>query len=92
MKKVILASGVLFLMASCSSNENDCHECHIAYLNSNNVEIEYELGEFCATNLQDLESNGYNLTEQQVVGTDTIPAAMYPASDIHCEEHHDDDH
>ena len=42
--------------------------------------------------LQDLEANGYELTEQQIVGNDTIPAGTYAPIDIHCEEHHDDDH
>lgn len=91
MKKVILAGGFIFLLASCS-DQSECHECHIAYQNANNIEIEYELGEYCESNLQDLETNGYELTEQQIVGNDTIPAGTYAPSDIHCEEHHDDDH
>lgn len=91
MKKVILASSLVFLLASCSE-ETECHECHIAFQNANNEEVEYELGEFCESNLQDLEANGYVLTEAQIVGNDTIPAGTYAPSDIHCEEHHDDDH
>jgi hypothetical protein len=91
MKKTILASGFILLMASCS-DESECHECHIAYKNANNIEIEYELGEYCESNLQDLEANGYELTEQQIIGNDTIPAGTYAPSDIHCEEHHDDDY
>ena len=90
MKRILLLSSALCLIIACSSSdEQECHECHIAYLNANNVEVEYELGEYCESELEDLEQNGYNLTESQVVGNDTIPAAMYEASDIHCEEHHD---
>lgn len=89
MKRILLLSSALCLIIACSSDELDCHECHIAFLNANNVEIEYELGEYCESELEDLEQNGYNLTEEQVVGNDTIPAAMYDPSDIHCEEHHD---
>ena len=65
MSVVILAGGFIFLLASCS-DQSECHECHIAYQNANNIEIEYELGEYCESNLQDLETNGYELTEQQI--------------------------
>ena len=88
MKRILLFSSALCLMIACS-DEHECHECHIAYQNANNVEVEYELGEYCESELEDLEQNGYNLTEAQVVGNDTIPAAMYEPIDIHCEDHHD---
>lgn len=91
MKKIILISCVVFMIASCT-DENGCQECHIAFQNANNEEVEYELGEYCESNLQDLEANGYELTEQQIVGNDTIPAGTYAPSDIHCEDYHDDDH
>lgn len=86
MNKIILISCVVFMIASCK-DEIGCQECHIAFQNANNEEVEYELGEYCESNLQDLEANGYELTEQQIVGNDTIPAGNYAPSDIHCDEH-----
>jgi hypothetical protein len=54
----------------------DCHECHIAFLNANNVEVEYELGEYCESESTRFRSKTATmLTEAQVVGNDTIPAA-----------------
>ncbi|MDA7768147.1 hypothetical protein N8904_00330 [Flavobacteriales bacterium] len=87
MKKVliVLSAGFLF---SCT-NSDDCHECHIAWENAQGQEIEVELGEFCGAELSDLESNGDTLLEPVVVGMDTVPAAYYPGSSIHCEEHAD---
>lgn len=87
MKKalIVLSAGFLF---SCSSSD-DCHECHIAWENAQGQEVEVEIGEFCDAELTDVESNGYTLAEEQVIGTDTVPAGDYPGTDIHCEEHHD---
>ena len=87
MKKVLIvvAAGVLF---SCT-NDDGCHECHIAWVNSQNQEVEVEIGEKCGTELSEIESEGYTLTSAVVVGMDTLNAGYYPASLIHCEEHHD---
>ncbi len=85
MKKLslILFAGVLF---SCSDSD-DCHECHIAWQNAQNQEVEVEIGEFCDSALSDVEANGYTLASDQIVGNDTVPAGDYPGTDIHCEEH-----
>ncbi len=76
---------MLFFLMSCSTE--DCHECHIAFMNASGVEIEGEIGEFCGENLEDVENNGYHLNNDLVVGNDIIPAGHYDASEIHCEEH-----
>lgn len=83
-----VAAGFLF---SCSDSD-DCQECHIAWTNVAGDEVEVEIGEFCGAELTDVEGNGYTLDADQVVGNDTVPAADYPGTAIHCEEHHDDDH
>ena len=94
MKKISLLSillvGMFGFMTSCSSSD-DCHECHIAYMNAVGDEVEVEIGEFCGDALADVETDGYSHTiEETIVGTDTVPAGTY--SDIHCEEHGDHDH
>ena len=94
MKKIKLlmclsAIGIVSMFSSCSSNDTDCHECHIAWMNAAQVEVEVEIGEFCGNELEDVESNGYTLSEDVILGTDTIAAGSYPASDVHCEEHAD---
>ena len=92
MKKTILILGVAFLFACISScsKKDECHECHIAYFPiSGGDEIEVEIGEFCGSALEDVESNGYHLDDPVVEGNDTIPAGHYEASEIHCEEHAD---
>ena len=89
MKKLMLIPALALFLFSCS--DDDCHECHIAYrVTPDAEEVEVEIGEFCGAELTDVESNGYTLATEQVVGNDTIPAGDYAASDIHCEEHHDD--
>ena len=57
MKKVLIvvAAGVLF---SCT-NDDGCHECHIAWVNSQNQEVEVEIGEKCGTELSEIESEIY---------------------------------
>ena len=70
-------------------HDHGCHDCHIAYMETGG-KIQVELGEFCDDDLENIEANGYTLAEDVVVGDVTIPAGFYPASDIHCGEHHDD--
>ena len=76
---------------SCEKDDHDhgCHDCHIAYMETGG-EIQVDLGEFCDDDLENIEANGYTLAEDVVVGDVSIPAGFYPASDIHCGEHHDD--
>lgn len=86
---VILGIAVISILASCGK-EDECHECHIAY-DGPNGEIEVEIGEFCGSELEDVEAPGYSHTiSQTIVGNDTVPAGSY--SEIHCEEHADHDH
>ena len=83
-------SGFL-LISSCEEDDHhhdDCHECHIAYMETGG-KVEGEIGEFCGDALADVEANGYTLTEDLIVGDITIPAGVYPASEVHCEEHAD---
>lgn len=89
MKKLMFIPALALFLFSCTDSD-ECHECHIAWMNAANEEVEVEIGEFCGAQLTDVESNGYTLSTEQVVGNDTIPAGDYAASDIHCEEHHDD--
>lgn len=92
MKKLWIAPALALFLFSCSDSD-DCHECHIAYKATPDAEeIEAEIGEFCGSELTDVEANGYTLDSAMVVGNDTVPAGTYPGADIHCEEHHDDDH
>jgi hypothetical protein len=86
MKKLLIAPALALFLFSCSDSD-DCHECHIAWQNSANEEVEVEIGEFCGSELSDVESNGYTLASEQVIGNDTVPAGDYAGSDIHCEEH-----
>ncbi len=111
MKKISLLSlvaGFLFFASSCKKDDDhahvdDCHECHIAYMLSNNTEIEVLItspdgdDEWCGDELETAESSDftYTLTEDVIVGTDTIPAGTYgPGAnggegnmEICCEEH-----
>jgi len=81
------------LFSACDSHEDDCHECHIAYMATNGTEIEVEITnseggeEFCGSELEEAEDPDftYTLDEDVIIGNDTIPAGVY--SDIHCEEH-----
>ena len=85
---------VFTTMPSCSKEE-DCHECHIAYMAAGATnEIVVEIGEFCGDALEDVEAPGYTVTiSETVVGNDTVPAGTYGNGnmEIHCEEH-DHDH
>ena len=84
----VLMIAVFGFMTSCSSSSDDCHECHIAYMNAAGAEVEVEIGEFCGSELEDVEAPGYSHTiELTVVGGDTVPAGTY--NEIHCEEHAD---
>ena len=88
-KSYLLILAALFSFAtimSCSDSDADCHECHIAF-DGPNGEIEVEIGEFCGAALEEVEAPGYTheLTEDVIIGNDTIPAGTY--SEIHCEEH-----
>ena len=111
MKKISLLSlviGFLFFASSCKKDDDhahveDCHECHIAYTLASGNEVEVEMTspsgdeDFCGDELEDAESSDftYLLTEDVVVGTDTIPAGTYgPGAnggdgnmEIHCEDH-----
>ena len=95
MKKSLIMMYAFIAMSlsitSCSEDHDDhgCHECHIAWQTSAG-EVQGDIGEFCDEALEDVEANGYNLAEQMIVGTDTIPAGQYAAGDVHCGEH--DDH
>ena len=94
MKKTNLLTVVTLCTAlaftSCSKSDSvECHECHIAF-DGPDGEIEVEIGEFCGTALEDVELNGHTLSEDVIIGNDTIVAGSYPGNDIHCEEHADD--
>ena len=80
---------VIVTTTSCSKSDDGCHECHIAFMNASGQEVEVEIGEFCGTALETVEAPGYThtLTEDVVVGNETVPAGDY--SEIHCEEHAD---
>ena len=96
MKKNNLFSTLMIVgfgfMVSCSSSD-DCHECHIAWMNASGEEVEVEItnsegGEdFCGSELEEAEAPDftYTLDEDVIIGNDTVPAGTY--SDIHCEEH-----
>ena len=87
----VLMIAVFGFMTSCSSSSDDCHECHIAYMNAAGAEVEVEIGEFCGDELADVETPGYSHTiDETIVGNDTVPAGTY--TEIHCEEHADHDH
>ena len=97
MQKTILYSILgffgIFLISSCEKEE-ECHPCHIAFHvehegEDDDEEIEGEIGEFCGDELEDVEKNGYDLQDDLIVGSHTIPAGSYPASEVHCEEHAD---
>ena len=75
---------------SCSENDEECIECHIAYMLDTGVELPTDIGEFCDDELSDIEMNGYTLLEDIQNGDTLVPAGFYPADMIHCEEHADD--
>tara|TARA_B100000902_G_scaffold400007_1_gene474487 strand:- start:670 stop:966 length:297 start_codon:yes stop_codon:yes gene_type:complete len=87
---------IIGIFTSCSSSD-ECHECHIAYMTANGeVEVPItnsEGGEdFCGSELEEAEGPdfSYTLTEDVIIGNDTIPAGTY--SEVHCEDHADHDH
>ena len=86
--KILLAAGALSFAVACSDGD-DCHECHIAFMNAANQEVEAEIGDFCGAELETVESEGYTLAEDVVVGNDTVPAGDYTADEVHCEDHAD---
>ena len=92
MKKLLIAPALALFLFSCSESDG-CHECHAAYMNmspSDTVEVQIEIGEFCGSELEEVEAPGYLHTiNDTIVGTDTIPAGSY---EVHCEEHGDHDH
>ena len=68
---------------------NDCHECHVVYI-IDGVELEIEIGEFCGSELEEIEAPGYLYSiNDTIIGIDTIPAGSY---EVHCEEHGDHDY
>jgi hypothetical protein len=86
---LFLAGISVFMFVACEDDDHDsdCQECHIAY---DNDTVQVDIGEFCGDDLANVEANGYNLTEEMMVGDVTIPIGLY--TDIHCEEHGDHDH
>ena len=78
------------LISSCSSSD-DCHECHLAYMNAAGNEVEVEIGEYCGSGLEEVEDPNYThtLDADVIVGNDTVPAGDYTGM-VHCEEHGDD--
>tara|TARA_B100001250_G_scaffold402869_1_gene416567 strand:- start:100 stop:468 length:369 start_codon:yes stop_codon:yes gene_type:complete len=69
-----------------------CHECYIALYDEDGVEVgQLDLGEFCGDELNEIEAEGYQLTEVTVAETgDTLQPGLY--TDVHCEEHGDHSH
>ena len=92
MKKLLIAPVLALFLFSCSDSDG-CHECHAAYIipsSSPPVEVQIEIGEFCGSELEEVEAPGYLYTiNDTIVGTDTIPAGSYA---VHCEEHGDHNH
>jgi len=85
-----LIGGIVF-WSSCSkssdSHDDGCHDCHIAQDDGNGGEIEFEIGEFCGSDLTDVEANGYHTTDvlYSESGLDTLQPGHY--DEVHCEEH-----
>ena len=91
------AVAIMFVatFSSCSKSEDDCHECHVAYMLANGSEVAVDFGEFCGDALEDVEAPGYTVDiPETIVGTDTVPAGTYGNGnmEIHCEDHGDHDH
>ena len=96
MKKNKLTLGILLcgiaVLSSCDSHSDECHECHIAF-ETPNGEIEVPINnaaggeEFCGAELEEAEGGDleYILTEDYIMGVDTVPAGTY--TEIHCEAH-----
>jgi hypothetical protein len=88
----IFAIAIALFSACGDSHDDECHECHIAF-DGPNGEIEVPINnsaggeEFCGAELEEAEGAdfSYILTEDYIVGVDTVPAGTY--TEIHCEEH-----
>lgn len=104
MKKVKFVSlscvvSLLFFTTSCSDSSSssiECQECHIAYENGVDPEVEVPMlnfngGEdFCGADLATVEAVDFEYTiAETVVDGITIPAGTYGNGnmEIHCEEH-----
>ncbi len=83
---------MIAFLFSCSEDDSQCIDCHIAFMLDTNVELSTDIGEFCDDDLADIEMNGYTLLEDIQNGDTTVPAGFYSADMIHCEEHADHDH
>ncbi len=89
------------LMSSCSSSDEDCHECHIALENSDGTETMWEISnssggeDFCANELITVEDPAYMHTVTDTLTSDdglVLLPGEYGVSngyEIHCEEHAD---
>ena len=89
---IAMSVSTIAFLSSCSDDTIECHECHIAYEDGVNPEVEVEIGEFCGAALEEVEAPGYTHTiEETIVGMDTVPAGTYGNGnmEIHCEEHAD---
>tara|TARA_B100001057_G_C22558642_1_gene836371 strand:+ start:559 stop:834 length:276 start_codon:yes stop_codon:yes gene_type:complete len=88
MKKLLIAPVLALFLFSCSDSDG-CHECHAAYkATPDTPEVQIEIGEFCGSELEEVEAPGYLYSiNDTIIGTDTIPAGSY---EVHCEEHGDD--
>ena len=87
MKKLLIVPALALFLFSCTDSD-DCHECHIVWVNGSGTVVDVEIGEFCGSELSDVESNGYTLASDTIIGNDTIPAGDYAGgTQLHCEEH-----
>lgn len=57
MKKIIIFTAVFSVFALISCNKNKCAQCHYY----NDIGAEFELGEFCGDDIENIEKNGYTL-------------------------------
>tara|TARA_B100001109_G_C18410603_1_gene266193 strand:+ start:125 stop:466 length:342 start_codon:yes stop_codon:yes gene_type:complete len=98
-----IAAGIISLASSCSKEEG-CHECHLSLLDSNGVEIMWEItnssgGEdFCGSELENAESASYVVIITDPLtstdGSTVLPAGNYgPGSTDNTQyEIHCEDH
>ena len=91
---IVLAVCLGLVFTSCSKDNSECHECHLALIMGDGTEHEHEIGEFCDADLENVEANGYVVTEEFThMGTTYEVGYEFDASEVHCEEHGDhDDH
>jgi len=88
-------TSLLFISCEKDDHDDECQECHIAFLEEDGSEHAVEIdAEFCGDDLINLEANGWVATEsimhdgeEEFAVGDLVPASM-----IHCEEHADHDH